>query len=75
MTTKQIILNYRTENNRWVLGAEPNQEGVEVFKAFIYQLGTDIGKSTVENLCLRMRQEGKEVLAQAVLDHMEGRSE
>ena len=26
--TKQIILNYRTENNRWVLGAEPNQEGV-----------------------------------------------
>ena len=70
--TKQIVLNYRTENNKWVLGADPNQEGVEVFKAFIYQLGTDIEKSTVENLCLRMRQEGKGVLAQAILDYIKG---
>jgi len=68
--SNQIILNYRTENDRWVIDFNRDQENFEVFKAFLEQLEFDIQQDNIKRLVLCMRQDNKSVLAQAVLDYM-----
>ena len=66
----QIILNYRTEHDRWVIDFNHEQENFGVFKAFLEQLEFDIQQNNLKRLVLCMRQDNKSVLAQAVLDYM-----
>ena len=66
----QIILNYRTEHDRWVIDFNHEQENFGVFKAFLEQLEFDIQQHNIKRLVLCMRQDNKSVLAQAVLDYM-----
>ena len=70
MMSGQIILNYRTENDRWVIDFNHEQEHFEVFKCFLQQLEVDIQQNNIKRLVLCMRQDNKSVLAQAVLDYM-----
>jgi len=67
----KIILNYRTEEDKWVIDFNVKHENFEVFKAFLHQFGADIQESMIENLVLCMRQSNKGVLAQAVVDYMQ----
>ena len=66
----QIILNYRTEHDRWVIDFNHEQENFGVFKAFLEQLEFDIQQHNIKRLVLCMRKDNKSVLAQAVLDYM-----
>ncbi|CAB4180524.1 hypothetical protein UFOVP1043_49 [uncultured Caudovirales phage] len=66
----QIILNYRTEHDRWVIDFNHEQENFGVFKAFLEQLEFDIQQDNIKRLVLCMRKDNKSVLAQAVLDYM-----
>ncbi len=68
--SNQIILNYRTEHDRWVIDFNHEQENFGVFKAFLEQLEFDIQQNNLKRLVLCMRQDNKSVLAQAVLDYM-----
>ena len=68
--SNQIILNYRTEHDRWVIDFNHEQENFGVFKAFLEQLEFDIQQDKIKRLVLGMRKDNKSVLAQAVLDYM-----
>jgi len=68
--SNQIILNYRTEHDRWVIDFNHEQENFGVFKAFLEQLEFDIQQDNIKRLVLCMRKDNKSVLAQAVLDYM-----
>lgn len=68
--SNQIILNYRTEHDRWVIDFNAKQENFGVFKAFLEQLEFDVQQDNIKRLVLCMRQDNKSVLAQAVLDYM-----
>ena len=68
--SNQIILNYRTEHDRWVIDFNHEQENFGVFKAFLEQLEVDIQQHNIKRLVLCMRKDNKSVLAQAVLDYM-----
>ena len=68
--SNQIILNYRTEHDRWVIDFNHEQENFGVFKAFLEQLEFDIQQHNIKRLVLCMRKDNKSVLAQAVLDYM-----
>ena len=68
--SNQIILNCRTEHDRWVIDFNHEQENFGVFKAFLEQLEFDIQQDNIKRLVLCMRQDNKSVLAQAVLDYM-----
>jgi hypothetical protein len=68
--SNQITLNYRTENDKWVIDFNHEQENFGVFKAFLEQLEFDIQQNNIKRLVLCMRQDNKSVLAQAVLDYM-----
>lgn len=68
--SNQIILNFRTEHDRWVIDFNHEQENFGVFKAFLGQLEFDIQQDNIKRLVLCMRQDNKSVLAQAVLDYM-----
>ena len=67
----QIILNYRTEHDRWVIDFNHEQENFGVFKAFLEQLEFDVQQDNIKRLVSCMRQDNKSVLAQAVLDYMQ----
>lgn len=69
--SNQIILNYRTEHDRWVIDFNHEQENFGVFKAFLEQLEFDIQQHNIKRLVSCMRQDNKSVLAQAVLDYMQ----
>ena len=69
--SNQIILNYRTEHDRWVIDFNHEQENFGVFKAFLEQLEFDVQQDNIKRLVSCMRQDNKSVLAQAVLDYMQ----
>lgn len=68
--SNQIILNFRTEHDRWVIDFNHEQEHFEVFKSFLQHLEVDIQQNNIKRLVLCMRQDNKSVLAQAILDYM-----